>query len=80
MKITTPNQNQPLLKGDAVDPNWYVSWKQSSDWITQNSDSGTTAERPTTNLYIGRRYIDTTLNMQITYINGAWRNGAGASV
>lgn len=80
MKITTPNQNQPLLKGDAVDPNWYLSWKQSIDWISQNSESGTTAQRPTTNLYNGRHYTDTTLNIFITYINGAWRNGIGSAV
>ncbi len=80
MIITTPTQNQPLIKGEAIDPNWYLSWQQTAKWISENSQVGTTAQRPTTNLYQGRHYTDTTLNIYITYINGAWRNGLGASV
>lgn len=43
-------------------------------------NSGTTAQRPTTNLYDGKPYTDTTLSIKIHYINGAWRNGAGGVV
>jgi len=84
VNITTPSEKQRMSREVmgifSVDPNWYVSWQQCAKWITENSQSGTTAQRPTKNLYNGRRYIDETLNMQITYINGAWRNGLGASV
>jgi hypothetical protein len=80
MNISTPNERQPLVKGDAVDPNWYLSWKQCATWISENTQVGTTAQRPIDNLYNGRHYTDTTLNIYLTYINGAWRNGAGVSV
>lgn len=43
-------------------------------------NSGTTANRPVTFLYDGKFYTDMTLGIPIWYINGAWRNSAGAPV
>ena len=42
--------------------------------------SGTTANRPTTNLYIGRRYFDTTITLPIYYTGTGWIDAAGNSV
>ena len=47
------------------------------------SDSGTTAQRPTSNLYIGRQYFDSTLGYPVwikTVSPVVWVNGAGATV
>ena len=59
-------------------------------WVTQvfricfaNQQSGTTANRPTKNVWLGRRYYDTTLNKPI-YISAlvpiVWRDAAGVIV
>lgn len=42
-------------------------------------DSGTTANRPTSNLYIGRPYFDTTLGQPIWYDGSGWVDATGAS-
>ena len=90
MKITTPNEKQRLWREDgfstgSVDPNWYVSWQQSSGWITENSQAGTTAQRPTEKLYIGRRYFDTSLGAKgkpiwVDKDGTGWVDASGASV
>lgn len=73
MKITTPSERQGLWRDNnglsAVDPNWYLSWKQSAQWINDNSQCGT--DRPVTGLYAGRMYFDASLG-----VNGKpiWRN------
>jgi hypothetical protein len=41
---------------------WLMSAYRSADSVTQ---SGTTANRPTVSLWIGRRYYDTTLGLPI---------------
>lgn len=50
----------------------YATWSQPwANWFLQvfqilsaQTESGPTANRPTKNLYIGRRYFDTTLGAQ----------------
>lgn len=42
--------------------------------------SGTTANRPTLNLFVGLQYFDTTLNIPIWRGNSGWVNASGASV
>lgn len=46
-------------------------------------ESGTTANRPTVNLWIGRQYFDTTINKPI-YVSAVrptvWRDAAGTVV
>lgn len=46
------------------------------------SRSGSTAERPTTNLYGGKIYFDTTLNKPIWYnpFTLGWTDATGATV
>ncbi len=40
--------------------------------------SGTTANRPTTFLFDGRTYFDTTLGTPIWYVSAGWVDAAGA--
>ena len=39
--------------------------------------SGTTANRPVTNLWVGKTYFDTTLGLPIWYDGTNWIDGAG---
>lgn len=55
-------------------------------WMSANAiqESGTTAQRPTTSLWIGRPYYDTTLNLPI-WVNAVspsvvWKDAAGNTV
>lgn len=85
MIIQIPTQNQPLIKGEAVDPNWYVLWSKAAKWINENSQSGTTAQRPTERLYAGRHYFDTSLGAKGKPIwrnkdNDGWVDASGSSV
>ena len=42
--------------------------------------SGTTAQRPTKKLWVGRRYFDTTLGHPIWYDGTNWVDATGATV
>jgi hypothetical protein len=55
-------------------------------WLASNSvtESGTTAQRPTANLWIGRPYFDLTLNYPV-YVYAVtpsviWKNAAGTTI
>lgn len=55
-------------------------------WKAANSatESGTTAQRPTTGLWIGRQFYDTTLNKPV-FVNAVtpaivWKDAAGTTV
>lgn len=62
----------------------------ASGWVTFFSDafailsgltqSGTTANRPTARLWVGRMYFDTTLGKPIWYSGSAWVDATGAAV
>lgn len=66
-----------------VDEIWLSWWNSIQFWLFPNGQFGTTANRPTTNLYIGRMYYDTTLHYPV-WVNSlnptVWHNGAGAAV
>lgn len=75
-----PNSGQ--LASDDGRPS--VSW---TNWFSQAyricfavSQSGTTANRPTKELYVGRQYWDTTLGYEIHYNGSAWVRWDGAAV
>lgn len=65
-------------------PAW-AGWLSTAQYILQDmSNSGTTAQRPTNNQYIGKPYFDTTLGIPIWMktpgTSPVWVNGAGAAV
>lgn len=43
------------------------------------TSSGTTANRPTVNLYVGRVYFDTTLGLPIWYSGTQWVDATGTA-
>lgn len=80
----------PPLKNQPVEPNSGMVSRTWSVWMTQLwvvasalDDSGATASRPTTGLYVGRRFFDTTLGIPVWLKSvrpTVWVNSAGATV
>lgn len=78
------NRNIDKDRKVEIDPIW-ISWLNSvAFWLFPIGQFGTTANRPTTNLYVGRIYYDTTLGYPVWVHQVSpsiiWHNGAGASV
>lgn len=63
---------------------WLAWFGSIQFWLFPIGQFGTTAKRPTTNLYIGRIYYDTTLGYPVWVHQVSpsiiWHNGAGAAV
>lgn len=47
--------------------------------LTQMTQSGVTADRPTVNLWTGRPYFDTTLGQPIWYDGTGWVDATGTA-
>ena len=82
--IPSPPYNTALLDKDGKPTRSGSEWLNLI-WLAANSvtESGTTAQRPTSSLWIGRYYYDTTLNLPI-YVNSVspavWKDAAGNTV
>lgn len=61
MKIDTPSPNPAVDDAGSFIPAWVSFFTRVRTYITANSQSGTTAQRPTTGLSPGDKYMDTTL-------------------
>lgn len=73
--------NSPLTdpKGTASVP--FLQWLSRTHTIVAAViSSGTTANRPTKNLWNGRTYFDTTLGKPIWYYGTGWVDATGAAV
>ena len=54
---------------------------EANGWIiVVHMGVGTTAQRPTTGLQMGKRYLDTTLGYTIRYTGKSWVNPANGNV
>lgn len=72
---------QPI--SGVLTPNWVQWFTKIALLVGCISDSGTTAQRPTSGLFVGRRYIDLTLGKPIwlkTVSPVVWIDATGASV
>lgn len=72
---------QPI--NGVLTPNWVQWLTKLALFAGSVSDSGTTANRPTSGLFVGRPYFDTTLNKPIwlkTVSPADWIDATGASV
>ena len=77
-----PFQDAVSERGN-ITPSWAQWFTKVGLFAGSVSDSGTTANRPTKNLFIGRPYFDTTLNKPIwvkTVTTVVWVDATGASV
>jgi hypothetical protein len=75
-----PNQQQVQDMAGEVSPLWQKFFSSVFSSVTAMQQSGTTAQRPTKGLYIGRHYFDTTLGYQINYNGTVWVDGSGTPV
>jgi hypothetical protein len=72
-----------MADGNRFTSAWAAWFAQVLTVAQDTSNSGTTAQRPTTLLYVGKPYFDTTLGYAINLKSTnptVWVNGAGASV
>lgn len=58
---------------------WFNFASRVAEGMTQMRASGTTAQRPTKNLYVGLVYFDTTLGLPIWYDGTEWVDATGTS-
>ena len=81
--IVTDANGRP--KSDLYLERTYQSWFAAIQrWLGPIGQNGTTAARPTKNLYVGLSYYDTTLGYPVFVHQVSpsiiWHNGAGAAV
>ena len=70
----------PLPEPGDLSLPWYGWLTQAYRILFAAQQSGTTANRPTTQLWTGRPYFDTTLTKPIWYDGSGWVDATGASV
>lgn len=78
--LETSNLKLALAEGkDIIDfeTHFNPNWEKVDKAI---SNSGTSAQRPTENLYIGQFYFDTTLSKPIWYKGDSWVDATGVVV
>lgn len=73
--------NAPLVDKDGTSSVPFLQWLSRITTIANAViSSGTTAQRPTKNLWTGRTYFDTTLGKPVWYYSSGWVDATGASV
>lgn len=82
--MSSPLGGQPTPPLNLSNPTW-AGWFTLAQQILQaTSSSGTTASRPTANLYVGQFWFDTTLGYPVwcktTGASPVWVNATGAAV
>ena len=66
MAVEQPPFREQLVKEDGTLSDGWVRWiQQLHTFISAANDAGTTANRPTKNLWVGRPYFDTDLGYQV---------------
>lgn len=72
--------NDPVTVGGVAFRTWAQWFSRVHTIVLSVQQSGPTSERPTSVLWLGRRYWDTTLNkpVYVASVNPTvWRDGAG---
>ena len=79
-----PSEGPVEMKGPSgktlIRPPWMAWLKQIYLICFAVQQSGTTAQRPTTYLWVGRTYFDTTLTRPIWYTGANWIKADGTVV
>jgi hypothetical protein len=78
-----PSNSQIAQEDGTPTAPWMQLFTRLVTAVNASGSSGTTANRPTSGLWVGRRYFDTTLGYPV-YLKSVrpnvWVNGAGAVV
>lgn len=86
LNSTTPLPSRPIITQDGklLDKLYQAWFGAIQQWLGPLGQFGTTAQRPTKNLWIGLPYYDTTLGYPVFVHQISpsiiWHNGAGAAV
>ena len=75
-----PNQVAVTLKDGIIEPAWKAFFTDVYNGVFATQQSGTTAQRPTKLLFVGRPYFDTTINRPIWYTGTNWIKSDGVVV
>ena len=75
-----PNQTAIQDPQGKIAAAWQQFHSEVFKALTTLQTSGTTAQRPTKGLYVGRPYFDTTLNRPIWYTGTNWIRADGVVV
>lgn len=77
--ISSPPLRDPVDGETGMTTPWSAWFKQAFVILFAVGQSGTTANRPTVGLWIGRPYFDTDLGTPIWWNGSGWVNATGAS-
>lgn len=75
-----PSQSKISEEGGMPNSSWVEYFSDVFKSVRALQNSGTTAERPTKGLYIGRPFFDTTINRPIWYTGTNWIRADGSVV
>jgi len=75
--VTAPNLGPIQGADQQPTPIWRKWIAQVASVADAAQQNGTTAQRPTSGLWIGRPYFDTTLGYEVFYDGSTWVGGAG---
>ena len=78
--IQAPPNQQPFDANDRPNPMWAQFMSEVFKGLQALQSSGTTAQRPTSNLFDGRFYFDKSLGHPIWYFTSGWVDAQGNSV
>lgn len=81
-QFDTPTNSELVNENRKLSSEWGFIFNYWHQTITSMRQSGTTAQRPTAGLWIGRRFYDTTLNKPIYFsaLPDVWRDSQGTIV
>jgi hypothetical protein len=75
-----PSNSTLVSQGGDVTAPWQLWFSRVHSIVVTGQQSGTTANRPTTQVWVGRQYFDTTLNKPV-FVSAVkpvvWRDASG---
>lgn len=77
--ISQPPEGPAVDQGGIVTPGWRPFFSAVFALLAAMTQSGTTAQRPTSLLWVGRMYYDTTLALPIFYKGPGWIKADGTA-
>lgn len=80
MAVINQPPNVAVDSGGQVSLGWATFFSNAFLILSALTQSGTTAKRPTSGLWTGRMYFDTTLGKPIWYKTAGWVDATGAAV
>ena len=80
MNLGAPPLQEQINQGGVLSVGWTQFMSNVHRLLSGLVESGTTAQRPTKNLYTGRMFFDTTLGLPIWHDGTNWIDAAGNTV